>query len=222
MRPVVHYMMGGVTPTSTARRRSRVCTPRARSPASASTAPTGWARTRCRSCSSSARGRDAPRPSTRSQHAANGHGAAVTTQAQRRGAAARPTLFARRAGTRADGRHPRRDADRRWRRARASIASGDALATPPRRCGTLQERRVRACASRTTARTFNTERVAALELAFMLDVAEAIVNCRAATRGVARRAPAHGFPGARRPAVPGALAGVTATPTARAAWSICR
>ena len=48
------------------------------------------------------------------------------------------------------------------------------------------------------SRTFNTERVAALELAFMLDVADAIVDSALAARGIARRSPAHGFPAARR------------------------
>ena len=65
------------------------------------------------------------------------------------------------------------------------------------------------------SRTFNTELVAALELAYMLDVAEASSRQRAAARGVARRAPAHRLPGARRRALPDALAGATATPTGR-------
>ena len=45
-------------------------------------------------------------------------------------------------------------------------------------------------ASRIASRTFNTERVAALELAFMLDVAEAIVNSalrREESRGAHQR-----------------------------------
>ena len=42
----------------------------------------------------------------------------------------------------------------------------------------------------------------------MLDVAETIVSSAPAPRGVARRAPAHRLPGARRPAVPRALAGL--------------
>ena len=67
----------------------------------------------------------------------------------------------------------------------------------------LEERCASSCASCRSAtrdisiedhsRTFNTERVAALELAFMLDVAEAIVNVGAPARRIARRAPAHRF-----------------------------
>ena len=41
----------------------------------------------------------------------------------------------------------------------------------------------------------------------MLDVAEAIVNSALRARGIARRAPAHRLPRARRRAIPGALAG---------------
>ena len=55
------------------------------------------------------------------------------------------------------------------------------------------------------SRTFNTERVAALELAFMLDVAEAIVNAaarREESRGAHQRTD---FPEARRRALPRAL-----------------
>ena len=55
--------------------------------------------------------------------------------------------------------------------------------------------RRRTSRSRTTSRSFNTELVAALELANMLDIAECIVQCAAVARGVARRPPAHRLPG---------------------------
>ena len=78
---------------------------------------------------------------------------------------------------------------RRWRRAPASTAPESAA---PRRSPRLRELQERCAdvAIEDHSRTFNTERVAALELAFMLDVAEAIVHSALATRGVPRRPPA--------------------------------
>ena len=55
---------------------------------------------------------------------------------------------------------------------------------------------------RDTSRTWNTELVAALEVANMLDIAERHPGVRAPARGVARRPPAHRPPGARRREVP--------------------
>ena len=55
--------------------------------------------------------------------------------------------------------------------------------------------------------TFNTELTSALELSYMLDVAEAIVAVRPGAAGVARLAPAHRLSGAGRREVPGALPG---------------
>jgi fumarate reductase iron-sulfur subunit len=57
------------------------------------------------------------------------------------------------------------------------------------------------------SRTFNTELVAALELGFMLDVAETMVAC-ALRREESRGAPAHGLPEAGRRPVLGALTGL--------------
>jgi fumarate reductase flavoprotein subunit len=67
--------------------------------------------------------------------------------------------------------------------------SGDALAAAAGRLRGLQER-LRDVALQDHSRTFNTERVAVLELAFMLDVAEAIVGCawrREESRGAHQR-----------------------------------
>ena len=58
VRPVVHYMMGGIHTDTNAATPLPGCTRRASAPASASTARTAWARTRSPSCWSSA---DAPR-----------------------------------------------------------------------------------------------------------------------------------------------------------------
>ena len=68
--------------------------------------------------------------------------------------------------------------------------SGDALcARGGRRCATLQERSANVAID-DHSQTFNTERIAALELGFMLDVAEAIVNAalrREESRGAHQR-----------------------------------
>ena len=60
-----------------------------------------------------------------------------------------------------------------------------------------------------TSRSFNTELLAALELANMLDIGESMLAVRAGARGVARGAPAHGLPGPRRRALPDAPAGAS-------------
>ena len=88
-----------------------------------------------------------------------------------------------------DGAGIYRTGRRRWPRARTSSR---------RAAGAVR----RASASRTPAARFNTELVAALELANMLDVAESMLALGAAARGVARRPPAHRLPGPRRRAVP--------------------
>jgi fumarate reductase flavoprotein subunit len=67
--------------------------------------------------------------------------------------------------------------------------SGSALAQAAGQLGALQERS-RQVALEDHSRTFNTERIAALELSFMLDVAEAIVRCalgREESRGAHQR-----------------------------------
>jgi len=67
--------------------------------------------------------------------------------------------------------------------------SGDSLARAADRLRGLQER-FRDVALQDQSRTFNTELTAALELSFMLDVAEAIVHCalrREESRGAHQR-----------------------------------
>jgi fumarate reductase flavoprotein subunit len=67
--------------------------------------------------------------------------------------------------------------------------TGDSLAAGAERLHALQER-VANIAVEDHSRTFNTERIAALELSFMLDVAEAIVNAalrRRESRGAHQR-----------------------------------
>ncbi|WP_248965841.1 fumarate reductase (quinol) flavoprotein subunit [Sphaerisporangium perillae] len=67
--------------------------------------------------------------------------------------------------------------------------SGSALAKAADRLGVLQER-FRSARLEDRSRTFNTELVAALELSFMLDVAESIVHCallREESRGAHQR-----------------------------------
>ncbi len=103
-------------------------------------------------------------------------------------------------------RHPpRRDAEVDGTRAPASTATARSLGQGMDEIRRLQERYADV-AIEDHSRTFNTERIAALELECMLDVAESIVTAAHAPRGVARRAPAHRFPEARRRALPGALA----------------
>ena len=94
---------------------------------------------------------------------------------------------------------------RRWRRAPASTAPAHRSAQGLDEIRRLQERYADITIE-DHSQTFNTERVAALELAFMLDVAETIVTRGAAPRRIARRAPAHRFPEARRRALPRAFA----------------
>jgi fumarate reductase flavoprotein subunit len=67
--------------------------------------------------------------------------------------------------------------------------SGDSLAKAADRLSVLQER-FRSARLEDRSRTFNTELVAALELSFMLDVAESIVHCallREESRGAHQR-----------------------------------
>ena len=61
VRPVVHYMMGGVHTDIDGATPVGACMPPARSPASASTVPIAWGPTRCRSAWSSVRERAAQR-----------------------------------------------------------------------------------------------------------------------------------------------------------------
>ena len=82
----------------------------------------------------------------------------------------------------------------------------DSLQSAAEAIGALRERFADAVID-DHSRTFNTELVAALELSCMLDVAESHPRERAASAGVARRAPAHRLPGPRRRAVPGAFGG---------------
>src|SRR6059058_3212431 len=62
VRPVIHYMMGGVSTDNNGATPLSACTRRGRRRASASTAPTAWVPTRCLSFSSLAPGRAKLRP----------------------------------------------------------------------------------------------------------------------------------------------------------------
>ena len=101
-----------------------------------------------------------------------------------------------------------------YRDAESLVKGGDQLRE-------LRERLAKA-AIEDDSRTFNTELVAALELGFMLDVAETMVGVRAAPRGVPRRAPAHGLPQPRRRALPRPLAGLPRPGRLPATSSTCR
>ena len=118
------------------------------------------------------------------------------------------TCSARTTGSERIADDPRRDADDDGGRAPASTAPATSLRQGrPTTLRELQERVARRRRSTTPAGRSTPSCVAALELAYMLDIAECIVHVGAAARGVARRAPAHRLPGARRRAVPRALAG---------------
>ena len=150
----------------------------------------------------------------------NGSSAAILAQArdeQRRlaQAVARPASGGERIATIRDEMH------KAMEQGAGIYRSGDSL---ERAVATLRSLQLRAAdiAIADHSQTFNTERIAALELAFMLDVAEAILNCRVAPGRVARGAPAPGLHVARRRAVPCALAGHRKTPMARAGSSTCR
>ena len=111
-----------------------------------------------------------------------------------------------RPGHRADRRHPRRD---------AVDHGGQCRDLPLRRLADQGHRSAGRVAAATRARpaprqtrVFNTELVAALELANMLDIAETHPAVRAATRGVARRPPADRLHHARRHALPQSRAGL--------------
>ena len=99
---------------------------------------------------------------------------------------------------------------RRWRRAPASTAPAARWRKAATQLRQLQERLRRTSRSRTTAGRSTPNVSTALELSFMLDVAEAIVHSalrREESRGAHQRTD---FPGARRPALPRALAGLPA------------
>ena len=169
------------------------CTPPARWPASASTAPTASDRTRCPSCSSSARAPvtrprstrrgsdDVSRAASLRRRTTSGGGSRKRSSARPADASALPTFATR--------------CRRRSKRAPASIARARALAAGGRHvCASLQERAAD-LAIEDHSRTFNTERLAALELTFMLDVAEAIVRSpRRDARSRAARISAPTFP----------------------------
>ena len=81
------------------------------------------------------------------------------------------------------------------------------------------EERIAASASTTTAGRSTPSSIAALELPFMLDVAERHGGLGAQARGIARRAPAHRLPRARRRSASSRIRCVVAPPTARAGSS---
>ena len=180
---------------------------RARPPASASTAPTGWAPIRSASCWCSARAPAGPPPSMRARRAdavgEPGAGAGAPT----RSGASKASILRKTGGTRADRGAARGDA----------ADDGSRRGHLPRRAPRWSRRRTRSASCRSAprrsrlddhSRAFNTQLIAALELGFMLDVAETIVQCALAARGVARRPSAQRFPRPRRPEIPRAFAGV--------------
>ncbi len=99
----------------------------------------------------------------------------------------------------------RDEMQKRWSRAPASTAPARRSRRASTRSAGCSERYAD-IAIEDRSRTFNTERIAALELAFMLDVAEADRHRGGAPRRIARRAPAHRFSEARRRALSRALA----------------
>ena len=99
--------------------------------------------------------------------------------------------------------------------------SGDSLTKGVDQLAELQQRleRVQLCDQ---TRVFNTELVAALELANMLDIAEMHPALRAATRGVARRPPADRLHRARRHPLPRPRAGLPRLGRLRQDRAVCR
>ena len=212
VRPVVHYMMGGVhtdidgaTPLARAvrRGRDRLREHQRRQPARLQLAArvpgvrrpgrAGGRGVRLR------RGRGR-RPSSRRRRPTRCAAWSATCWARDRAPRASPPSATRcrprwRTAPASSGRDPR------WPRAR----------TPSPSCRSASG----TSALADTSRSFNTELLAALELANMLDIAECIVQAGMQRRGVAGRAPAHRLPGPRRRTFL-THCWCTATPTGRA------
>ena len=110
---------------------------------------------------------------------------------------------------------------RPWSRVPASIVTPSALQQAEGKLQQLQER-FRDVALEDHSYTFNTELTAALELSYMLDLAQVIVASALQSAGVARIASAHRPSGAGRPAVSCAFAGRPGRATARRGSSTCR
>ena len=219
VRPVVHYMMGGVhtdidgghpARRPVRRRRDRLRQHQRRQPARLELA--------ARAASSSVPARAGPPPSTPPPRATPP--AAVARPGRRRGGA----------GSRAAADTPagderlaaiRDEMQARWRPAPASSAPGRRWPRP-RPLRELQERVERVGILTTTAGRSTPSWSPRWSSPTCSTSREAIVDVRAAARGVPRRPPAHRLPGPRRRAFPDALSWSTATPTARAGSSTCR
>ena len=220
VRPVVHYMMGGISHRHPRRHaaagalrggRGGLRQHQRRQPAGLELADRAPGLRRA----GRPGGRGLRRRSRRSRARRSGPG-------PRRAAAARGDVPAqdRRAG--ADRHAPRRRCRRPWRRARASTGRAPRSRRRRTSCAELQER-FRDVALDDHSYTFNTELTAALELAFMLDVARGDRRSRALhapeSRGLA---PAHRLPEAGRRASSWRTRWPTATRMARPGSSTCR
>ena len=194
VRPVVHYMMGGVhtdingaTPLAgpVRRRRSRVREHQRREPARVQLAARA-ARVRRPRGHGGRRVRVEPqrRPAVR----------ASSRRRKTKSAGCRAASAASRARARDGSPTSATRCRRPWKKAPASTGPARRSPRPRPRCGRCRSDS-RNVAIDDHSQTFNTERISALELAFMLDVAEAIANAavtREESRGAHQRTD---FPG---------------------------
>ena len=188
VRPVLHYMMGGVH-TDTQRRdpaqgpvrrgRGRLREYQRRQPAGLELAQrdTGVRRAR-------RPGRGRVRERGRDAVGEPGAGAG-----RGRGAAHRKQYLRKTGGTREDLGAARRDAAYDGGR-RGIYRDAHSLVEAANKIAEMQER-YKAISMEDHSLAFNTQLIAALELGFMLDVAETILQCALAARGIARRPSAH-------------------------------
>ena len=186
-------------PTSTAEvlRRQRhtscpACTPPARSRACRCTAPTGWAPTRCSTSTSSAAGpASTPRstrwPSTAARAAAGPRGRRRRPGRVLRDAAGSERVAAIRAELQAT-----MDLNAQVYRTEGSLKQ--ALSDIAGAQGALR----RASSIQDKGRRFNTDLLEAVELGFLLDLAEVLVVSALARNGVPRRPLPRGLPDPRR------------------------
>ena len=111
-------------------------------------------------------------------HASAGIGEPVLAQAADEERRIESEYLSKTGGTRAHRDDSRGDAAHRWKRAPASTASAHRWPRRRHKIAELQER-FKDHRLDDHSRTFNTQLIAALELGFMLDVAETIVHMRA-------------------------------------------
>ena len=197
--PTAHYAMGGVptnieaevlrdntdvVPRPVRRRRGRLRV--------ACTAPTGWAPTRCSTstCSAGApasRPRSTPRPRRASSCPRTPRAAVVAVLEEIRDAARRRARRGHPQGAAGDDGPQRAGLPHRGvAEAGAGRHRGAAGAVPP--TSSVQDK----------GKRFNTDLLEAVELGFLLDLAEVARRRRAGPQRVARRALPRGLPGPRR------------------------